>query len=284
MKNMKIKIFSSFCSSENCKEAFERVNCANEIEFYGKDKDKDKDFYFTNDDDYTHAIIINIAMPDLKIPKDNVLGLAFEPLYFLGLNEEFILYAQKHIGKYFIGDKMDLPDPFIEHFGYMWFCRPAKEITYKDKLMSIILSNKKAAPGHIYRHTLVQIIIENNLPIDIYGSGSIEYHHERVKGIFNDEEPYKDYMFSICIENFVCNHYFSEKVMNPIMYNCVPIYSGCINIDNYLENVIRLTNNINEDMQIILNILNNPLLYYKRTYTDRNLNSTNLIKNLPRLF
>jgi hypothetical protein len=281
-KTKRIKIFSSFCSSENCKESFERVNNAKSFCFYGEDKE----FYITNNDDYTHAIILNVSMPELKIPKENVLGLAFEPIYFLGLTEEFILYAKKHIGKYFIGDKMDLPDPFIEHFGYMWFSRPPKEITYKDKIMSIILSDKKFAPGHIYRHILVQTIIQNNLPIDIYGNGSIEYEHERVKGLFNDEEPYKDYMYTICIENFICNHYFSEKVINPLMYNCVPIYSGCRNIEKYVENVIILTdnNNLNDDMKIIINILNNPISYHKRTYTERNLESINLIRNLHKLF
>jgi len=89
---------------------------------------------------------MNNAMPNLNIQKENVIGLAFEPIYFLGLTTQFIEYAKKHIGKYYIGDKFDLPAPFIEHFAYMWHSRPSKEITTKNKLMSInfILSSVKS--------------------------------------------------------------------------------------------------------------------------------------------
>ena len=188
-----IKIFCPFATSENCKKTFEKINYSQEIDFYGKDKK----IYITDEDNYTHAIIINTIMPELKIPKENVIGLPFEPIPFLGLTPQFLEYAKKHISKYYIGDKLDLPEPFIEHFGYMWHSRPQKEITYKCKLMSIIVSNKRSAPGHIYRHNLIEKIIESNLPIDIYGYGSTEYKNDRVKGQFNDIEPYENYLYSI---------------------------------------------------------------------------------------
>ena len=35
---IKIKVFCSFAPSDKCKEVFERINYANEIDFYGKDK------------------------------------------------------------------------------------------------------------------------------------------------------------------------------------------------------------------------------------------------------
>jgi len=275
-----IKIFCPFATSKASKEIYERINYAHVIDFYGKNKK----VFFTDGDDYTHAIIINTIMPDLKIPKENVIGLAFEPVYFLGVTHEFVDYAKKHIGKYFIGDKFNLPEPFIEHFGYMWHSRPPAEITNKTKLMSIIVSEKEVAPGHRYRHELVQAIIQNNLPIDIYGRGSNKYRYDRVKGKFNDAEPYEDYLFSICIENYVCNHYFSEKVITPLMYNCTPIYSGCRNIDGYLENVIKLTNDVNTDINKIVEIINDPSGFYKKTYTEKNIHAVNLIENIEMLY
>jgi hypothetical protein len=277
---IKIKIFCSFCPSDKCKEIFERINYANQSSFYGKDKK----YYFTNDDDFTHAIIMNTSMPDLKIPKENVLGLAFEPISFLGLTPKFIEYAKNHVGRYFIGDNFDLPHPFIEHFGYMWHSRPPREISFKNKLMSIIVSEKQFAPGHIYRHNLVKKIIELNLPIDIYGRGSNQYKYNRVIGQFNDAEPYETYSFSICIENTICNHYFSEKVITPLMYNCMPIYLGCKNLNNYLENVVILGGDIEKDIMVIMNILENPSMYYRKTYTDKNIKAVNLIQNLPNIF
>ena len=61
------------------------------MEFYGENKK----IYITADDDYTHAIIINTIMPELKIPNENVLGLAFEPIQFLNMTPEFVNYAMR---------------------------------------------------------------------------------------------------------------------------------------------------------------------------------------------
>lgn len=277
---IRIKIFCSFAPSDKCKEVFERINYAHECNFYGKNKK----YYLTNDDDFTHAIIINTAMPELKIPKENVIGLAFEPTRFLRLTSSFIEYSKKHIGIYFIGDNHGLPEPFVEHFAYMWHSRPPIEITLKNKLMSIIVSEKKFAPGHLYRHQLVQKIIEYRLPIDIYGRGSTQYEYNRVMGQFNDAEPYENYSFSICIENIVSNDYFSEKIITPLMFNCIPIYLGCKNIEKYLENVIILKGDIQKDILFIMKILDNPNMYYKKTYTSKNIKAVNLIQNLPNIF
>lgn len=280
---IKIKIFCPFSTSTKSRDIYEKINYSNEFPFYGKNK---RYCFVGDDEEFTHAIIINTIMPKLNIPKENVIGLAFEPIYFLELNDDFIDYAKKYVGKYFIGDKFNLPEPFVEHFSYMWHSRPPKEITFKPKLMSIIVSEKLFAPGHKYRHSLVQTIINNNLPVDIYGRGSRNYDGEnrRIMGTFNDCEPFEDYMFSICIENYVCNHYFSEKIMTPLMCNCMPIYYGCKNINTYVDNTINLTGDISFDIDLIINIIKQPMVYYKKTYIEKNINSINLISNLPNLF
>ena len=215
-------------------------------------------------------------MPDLKIPKENVIGLAFEPIQFLGLHQRFIEYAKTHIGKYLIGDKLTLPEPFVEHFGYMWHSRPPKEITYKPKLMSIVVSKKQFAPGHQYRHHLIDAIIQH--------VSSMYHYDDRIKGSFTDAEPYEDYLFSICIENHQCNHYFSEKIITPLLYNCMPVYLGCKNIDSYIDDIIKLSGDINNDIILLRNILQNPNANYKKTYTEKNIKAVNLLQNVENLF
>ena len=280
MSIYRIKIFCPFSPSSKCKEVYEKICFANEIDFYGKDKK----IYITDADTYTHAIIINTMMPELNIPKENVIGLAFEPIPFLDLTIEFIEYAKKYIGKYYIGDKLNLPEPFIEHFGYMWHSRPPKEITYKPNLMSVVVTNKRLAPGHIYRHKLIEKIIELKLPIDIFGHGSNGYTFDRIKGKFEDAEPYESYLYSICIENFQSNHYFSEKIITPLLHNCLPIYLGCKNINNYFDNTINLTGDINKDILLIINVIKNPLKYYNNTYNEKNIKRVNLIENIEKLY
>lgn len=277
---IKIKFFSDFCDSSHCRRSFERTCNVNNIDFYGQDKD----VYFTDYDDYTHAIILNKAMPVLNIPKQNVLGLAFEPYEFLQITPEFIDYAKKNIGKYYIGSKHSLPEPFIEHFSYMCHISPNTEINHKSKVMSIVLSNKKFAPGHEYRHELVKKITELKLPIDIYGRGSSNYKGPNSKGEFKDIEPYKDYLYSICIENFKNNHYISEKIMTPLLHNCMPIYNGCYNINEYFDDLILLSGDLTQDIKLLISILKNPMKYYKPTYTDKNIKTVNILYNIYKVF
>jgi len=223
----------------------------------------DKDYYITIEDDYTHVLILNTAMPDIPshIPKKNVVGLAFEPVVFLGLTEKFVQYAVKYIGKYFIGDTLGLPEPFIERFSYMWHNPPLNQLPEKKKKISMMVSEKASQHGHIYRHELIQEILKTNLPIDIYGRGCRYYENlndPRIKGEFFEREPYDDYQFHICIENCQTNHYFSEKIMNSLLTNTIPIYMGCKNIDNYFPNmVIKLYGNLKNDINLLREIVTN---------------------------
>jgi hypothetical protein len=166
----------------------------------------------------------------------------------------------------------------------MWHSRPPKAIVNKPNIMSIVVSNKRSAPGHIYRHVLIEQIIKLGLPIDIYGHGSNSYSYNRIKGSFNDAEPYENYLYSICIENYQCNHYFSEKIITPIMYNCKPIYLGCKNINMYFDNIIKLTGDINQDILLIIEIIRNPMKYYTSTYNEKNIKTVNLIENIEKLY
>lgn len=253
-----IKFFSSFCDSESPIEAYIRIH-----ELYN-DPNFNKTYKFTSDEDYTHVIIMNTAMPELNIPKNNVIGIAFEPPQFLKLTQNFLEYANKYISKYYIGDNTGLPMPFINSYSYMYHSTPLKYIPEKNKLMSIMISNKTIAPGHIYRHIIVENILKFNLPIDIYGRGCVYYdklNDDRIKGEFTGNEIYENYIFHIAIENFQTNDYFSEKIVNSLLCHTCPIYFGAKNINNYFNNIIKLTGDINKDITLLINICNNPNKY-----------------------
>ena len=137
MTTYKIRFFTE---SRIFKEIYERLCETINLDYYGEGKK----VHITNGDDYTHIIIINTAMPEIpnNIPKENVIGLAFEPFPYLGLSATFIEYATKYIGKYYIGDKKNLPECFKEHYAYMPHITPLKIIPNKTKTMSLIFSNK----------------------------------------------------------------------------------------------------------------------------------------------
>lgn len=280
-----IKIFSDYGISEGMIQTYFTIHRL----FF--DRNYNVTYRFTNDEDYTHAIIINKAMPELKIPKENVVGIAHEPPDFLNLtsennDQEFINYVTKYVGKYYIGNKYNLPDEFVEGYGYLGHCNLNTNIINKNKLMSIMISQKKYTYGHIYRHKLAEIILANNLPIDIYGNGcSIYEKNELLKGEFNECEHIKNYLFHIAIENTQHPHYFSEKIIDPLLNGTNVIYLGCTNIfDYFTDNGIYLLNgNIEHDINLIVDIINNWQKYYKEIDIQKissKLNITKLINEL----
>ncbi len=283
---MIIRIFSSFCSSENCKEVYERLCEVHKMPNYGPDKS----FYITTGDDYTHVIILNTAMPTIKpgIPKSNVIGFAHEPLAFLGLTPQFIEYARKYIHTYYIGEKGNLPEPFVEQHGYMWHITPLRTLpSTKHNLMSIMISEKGFAPGHRYRHALVQHILRTNLPIDIYGRGCRYYDisDSRLKGDFTEKEPYESYQFHICIENFQTPRYFSEKIINTLLCGTTPIYLGAKHIDDYFPHMVYgLTGNVQEDMHFLTEVVENPNAFRKSIDVSDVKCKINLFENIRDIF
>lgn len=283
----RIKFFSDFLSSIELKKLYEKLYDTSNISNYGIDKD----IYITSNDDYTHAIIFNLATPVLRkdINKSNVLGLAQEPPIFIiqTTNENKLKYVINNIGKYFIGDKL-LDEPFVENYSYLLHIKPLPYIPIKTKRMSFIVSQKKDYWfGYGYRYKLLNAILTAYLPIDIYGrfckNNSIK--DARMKGVFKDYEPYVDYEFHICVENFITNAYVSEKIINPLMTYTIPIYLGCRNIKEYFgDNVIVMTGNIEEDIKLIKDILYYPEKYRRTIDIEMVKKKVSLLENLDTIF
>ena len=251
---IRVRFFSDFCSSDGAMKTFMKLN---ETE---KDPDYNTKYTFTSGENYTHAILMNKAMPTLRVSKKCVIGLAFEPIEFLNVTGLFNSYVKRFVGKYFIGNKENLGEPFIERCGYMWHTALKEKVINKRKKMSIMISEKRIAPGHIYRHKIVNEILHSDLEIDIYGKGCKYYlmNDTRLKGEFDcPTKMLDDYEYHICIENYESPDYFSEKLMDPLLCNTIPIYLGSRNIEKYFEDmVIKLSGNLTEDMKIIRELYN----------------------------
>jgi len=291
-KYMRIKIYSDFCKSEVCKEKYETLCKVHKMNHYGPDKYLN----ITTGNTYTHAILLNCPIvKDISVPLECVLGLAFEPIPYLRLSYEFIDFADKHIGTYYIGFKHpNLTNPlFKEHHGFMWHTdhppEPARETMIKNSnnVISLIISKKLQAPGHVYRHKLATFILTNNLPVDVWGNGTEQLstkfpNKKNIKGPFKDKEPYEAYSLSICIENHRHPHYFSEKISNCFVCNTTPIYLGCTQIETYFPNqVIHLSGNFKEDCALLIEISKNPSKYIREIKPKENDDVLNLMKNLP---
>ena len=288
-KIYKIKIFADFGESSYFKHVFEQICETDKMENYGIDKE----IYITDGDDYTHALLLNNCMPNLNpnIPKKNIVALAYEPPIFIikDMHPQYMDYLEKYVGKYLIGDVI-LQEPFVCKYSYMTHITPLRHIPMKTKRMSIIISRYNSFWfGYSYRHKLAQHILMSNLPIDIYGNGcDIHYNNvndSRLKGEFHGNEPYEEYDFHICIENFQTECYFSEKVISPLLTNTTPIYFGARKITDYVgDNIVTMSGNIENDLQLLASILNNPMEYKKNIDVEFIKKKVFLLHNLDNIF
>lgn len=155
-------------------------------------------------------------------------------------------------------------------FNYSYSDIASLPIPTKTKKISFITSNKKMMRGHTNRMKFLESLKnEFGDAIDIFGQG--------INPIDDKAEALLPYKFSICIENSEINDYWTEKIADPLLAFCIPIYYGCKNIDKYFDDkaILRFEiDNIKESLETIENILRNADEIYNmrlpQLITERN--------------
>ena len=99
------------------------------------------------------------------------------------------------------------------------------EPTEKKNKTSWITSNLAIHEGHKKRLEFLNFLREQNFEFDLFGRG-----FNKIKDKFEGLFPYK---FSIAIENYFSNDYFTEKLTDCMLSFCIPFYYGCGNLDKY---------------------------------------------------
>ena len=112
----------------------------------------------------------------------------------------------------------------------------------KDKLISMMVSNKKFTDGHRIRY---EILKRFNGMFDGYGNGINQTFDKKIKST-------KDYKFSIVVENCKKDYYFTEKIIDVFLSGTIPIYWGCPSISKFFNTDGFLTFNSLDELQEII--------------------------------
>lgn len=246
-----------------------------------------KDIQIVEDDSYDYAIIMNLARPPLRVPKNRAIGFAWEPAGFRNYRG-IADYANRYLGVYLIGDPTvygkHLGPSFVEYHSFMYDARPLTSEMTEDtpfyKLASsynnpperkhpicMISTRKAMLPGHKKRHDLIKKILSTDMDIHIWGRtiGAM-FKDERIKGGFGlHPEVYPNYMFDIAIENCREGSYITEKMFNPISHGTCPLYWGSSKVRRYCSDFFYdLPDNNDDAMDVIKQIYSNPQDYYNK--------------------
>ncbi len=97
----------------------------------------------------------------------------------------------------------------------------------KSKLVSMIgAPHPNPRAGHVLRNEVIEALASRS-DVDRFGKG--------VKWIDSKLDGLADYAFSIAMENCSRDFYFTEKIIDCLVTETVPIYCGCRGIDRYFD-------------------------------------------------
>ncbi|MDV4145920.1 glycosyltransferase family 10 domain-containing protein [Shimia sp. FJ5] len=135
-----------------------------------------------------------------------------------------------------------IPNGIQFPFGSTWVPNWETLDTTKSKMTSLIASSKRTQPGHHVRHEIADWAQAHpEMALDTIGGG--------YKPFDEKSDGHAPYMFSVVIENAQEPDYFTEKLIDSILCESIPIYYGCPNIAHYLDTDAMIICNSAEDIK-----------------------------------
>lgn len=117
-----------------------------------------------------------------------------------------------------------LPWHLLRSYTYLSAIRNEDLAGKKDELVWIT-SNKKGFPGQKARMVFREFLQKSNFKFRLYGTGFVPIH-DKFDGLF----PCK---YSLAIENYSVDHYWTEKIADSFLSWCLPFYWGANNLEDY---------------------------------------------------
>lgn len=116
----------------------------------------------------------------------------------------------------------------------------------KNQMISIVSSDKKFCPLHLFRYNLAHQCKQENL-CDTFGTFD-------GGPLVNIDTTLRNYRFSICIENTQSPYLFTERLICAFANQCIPIYLGATEIDKFFnpDGIIKITTK--DDIKKVLKI------------------------------
>lgn len=264
--------------------------------------DQDEFEFVTNNPDYT-VVFGRTDWENIETPKEKTFYFSQEPLWSPNEPKDGI---HEFCSKIFIADKREYPNrgEYIETLLPMFYGGRgdidhreewdwSKNILYKNfnktKPISMVvrkdysthynhLSNPITSKINYIQRTDLGIKLSDNENIDIFGT-YWEPNGKNIKGeTWNKHVGVDDYNFSVSCENSIQKNYISEKFWDVILTDGVPIYLGCVNINEYIpDNCYINISDLNNDE--ITNVVESIINDYDFIYNSKKNDILNLKSN-----
>ena len=275
MDKIKVKVVCDWDSDFNISNIFRDI-------WYNDDISKSIDLVYN--DVYDYLIILNKYKNQIQCPIENRIAFIMEPSWSQNWDRNLGSYVSKIYSHINFDQKCQFnPSVMTTHL----FPKPINigEIQYvennintisntkydKTKKLSIVVSNISGYK----RYNFVQNLLNSDLEFDMYGRGW-NITDRRYKGyVENKLDAIKDYQFSICMENSVEDGYITEKFIDSILCETVPIYYGSKGVENWYDDCFEYIDVENDSIDKIKEIISDDKVYNFEKAKDFYLNINN---------
>jgi hypothetical protein len=110
----------------------------------------------------------------------------------------------------------------------------------KNRLLSTVTSDLAYMDGHIERLIMIHLLdksISNGF--DVFGRKTNSKYFDSINAyqgeLVNKYDGMLDYAYYFSVENSFTQDYFTEKISDSILSECLCFYSGCSNIEEYID-------------------------------------------------
>ena len=239
--NKKVKLMCNWLSNDELCKLWEKMN------------DDIFNITTTSSNDCDYFVIINKPQLFEYYDPKRTIVFRMEPDTETNLNWDWFLQrGEKKSDFMFFGDLSKHMNNNEWHLSLNY--RQLLEPIQKTKILSAVVSGLNFMDGHKFRINLVQEL-QRKTGIDVFGKGSLHLfsphlgelpYHKKDDGVL----PYK---YHIAIENCNMDNYFTEKLIDGILGECLCFYWGCKNIDKYFNDCyIQLPFDIEKSIEIII--------------------------------
>ncbi len=151
-----------------------------------------------------------------------------------------------------------------------WIEHEERKIYDKTKNISFIASTKEMCKEHVYRQKMVA---KYQNACDLYGSG------RKSRQIDKKIDGLKNYRFSFCMENYITELYYTEKILDCFLTGTIPIYYGTDSISKIFDvNGLIFIEDLNAG-RISINDLDEYFYMSKIEHVKNNFNIANSLNN-----
>jgi len=238
------------------------------VDFLNKDIFEEKLNYLKNLD--FSLFVESIPTSQEELSSINIIVL-YEPNEYFGKHDWVI--QNKHLFNAILtwNDKIlnNCDNSIFLPFGHTWL-KPDQYVKPHKKEFKIahLRGNLLKSHGHQIRWEVLDRKNEIKIPtkfFDVYGD---RYNIEQAR--FDKEEVFGDSQFGIAIENFSHRGWFSEKILDCFLLKTIPIYWGCLNIDDFFNKEGIITFREADELIYISNQLTDSYYESKKQIIEEN--------------